>query len=176
MVELLLEAGADDTLQTYKGESPAHYVLLGSKHGGVQDMESRIQILNRLEHLDIPDEEGITPLLLVSYDTRELLPLLINRGVDVNHGDLRGVTALMRNTDKELAKELLKAGADVNRTDIQGDTALHYALRAGAEGDARYLIRKGADYNRPNNQGETPAQIAVEEGFDTVLELMTDIV
>lgn len=176
MVELLLEAGADDTLQTYKGESPAHYVLLGSKHGGVQDMESRIQILNRLEHLDIPDEEGITPLLLVSYDTRELLPLLINRGVDVNHGDLRGVTALMRNTDKELAKELLKAGADVNRTDIQGDTALHYALRAGAEGDARYLIRKGADYNRPNNQGETPAQIAVEEGLDTVLELMTDIV
>lgn len=33
----------------------------------------------------------------------------------------------------------------------------------------------GADYNHLNNQGETPVQIAVEEGYDTVLELMTDI-
>jgi len=71
--------------------------------------------------------------------------------------------------------ELIQAGADINAVDNEGNTALYYALKSGDAASARYLIKKGADYNRPNNQGETPVQVAVEEGFDTVLELMTDI-
>ncbi len=178
MVRLLLAAGADDTMKTHKGETPAHCVLLGKGYDRYNrhDIERQAAVLQCLEHLDIPDENGTTPLQLVTYFTRELLPLFLERGVDVNRADLDGVTVLMRNTDKDMAKELLRAGADINRTDNQGNTALHYALESGAEGDARYLIRKGADYNHPNNQGKTPVQIAVEKGYDTVLELMTDIV
>ena len=137
--------------------------------------EPMAAILKTLKHLDIPDEEGRTPLMLLRYHTRELLPLFLDRGVDVNHVDQEGRTALMFQWHKEMAKELLGAGADINKVDKEGNTALHYALEAGGQEDARYLIRKGADYNHPNNQGVTPAQMAAEQGFEAVLDLMTEI-
>ena len=76
---------------------------------------------------------------------------------------------------KDTIKVLIQAGADINQTDNEGNAALYYSLDSGDAGLARYLIKKGANYNQPNNQGKTPVQIAVEKGFDTVLELMTDI-
>ena len=76
---------------------------------------------------------------------------------------------------KDIVKGLVKAGADINVSDNQGNTALYYALRYGNQEVARFLIKKGADYNHTNNKGESPVQIAVEKGYDTVLELMTDI-
>lgn len=112
---------------------------------------------------------------------RELLPLFIERGVDVNATDNSGNTALLLNTktlnmcSKDTVKELVRAGADVNMTDNTGNTALYYALKYGSQEVARFLIKKGADYNHTNNKGESCVQVAVEKGYDTVLELMTDI-
>ena len=37
------------------------------------------------------------------------------------------------------------------------------------------VYKKGADYNRADNGGVTPVSLAAEKGYDTVLELMTDI-
>ena len=76
---------------------------------------------------------------------------------------------------KDTVKELVRAGADVNMTDNTGNTALYYALKYGSQEVARFLIKKGADYNHTNNKGESCVQVAVEKGYDTVLELMTDI-
>lgn len=176
-VKLLMDAGADDTLKNLKGETPAHYAVMKKKYGGDLEPGQRAGLLRALRNLDLPREDGKTPLLLLHgiYGSQELLPLFVEMGVDVNQADNQGMTYLMQNTDKDMAKILLRAGADVNLADNQGNTALHYALEYGSPGDARYLIKKGADYNRPNNQGVTPVQIAVEKGFDTVLELMTDI-
>jgi len=174
-VKLLMDAGADDTIQNLKGETPAHFVLLDKKFGGPLKTEQRAAILRELKHLDIPGEDGRTPLMLLDRWKRELLPIFFERGVDVNHRDNNGMTLLMHHPDRDMAKELLFAGADLNLADNEGNTALHYALKHGSEGDARYLVKKGADYNRSNNQGETPAQIAAEKGFETLLELMTDI-
>ena len=73
------------------------------------------------------------------------------------------------------SKELVRAGADVNIANNEGNTALHYILRYSTQDIARFLVKKGADYNHANLKGVTPAQIAVEQGYDTVLELMADI-
>lgn len=175
VVKLLMDAGADDTIKTLKGETPAHLALKEKGYGRTPEDEKRKEILTNLKHLDIPDEKGRTPLMLLKYQTRELLPIFFERGVDINHADNEGMTMLMLHTSKDMAKELIRAGADVNMADNEGNTALYFALKNYDAEGARYLIRKGADYNRPNNDGETPAQIAAENGMDTVLELMTDI-
>ena len=175
-VKLLMDAGADDTLKNLKGETPAHFAVKKKNFGKELDSSQRADLLKELKNLDVPREDGKTPLLLLdTWDAQKLLPLLLQRGANVNHADNTGMTALMLYPSKDMVKELLRAGADMHMADNDGNTALHYALKEGAIEDARYLIKKGADYNRANNRGVTPVQIAVKEGYDTVLELMTDI-
>lgn len=169
---LLMAAGADDAAKDVEGETPAHYVLREKRGNDREDMEKKAAVLKELKNLDIPRNDGKTPLMLLRYVHRELLPIFLERGVDVNHRDNAGRTAMMLNPDKDMVKELIKAGADVNLVDNEGNTALHHALQEYSEGTARYLIKKGADYSRINNEGKTAADIAVERGFESVLELM----
>ena len=175
VVKLLMDAGADDTMKNLNGETPAHFAVMKKKIGQELDTKQRAALLKELKSLDIPREDGKTPLMLLGYRNTELLPIFLDKGIDVNRRDNNGRTVLMYHTDKDVVKVLLQAGADINAADNAGNTPLHHALMHGSQGEARYLIRKGADYNRPNNKGETPAQLAVEKGCETVLELMTDI-
>lgn len=177
VVKLLIDAGADDTLANLNGETPAHYVVLPKGLGRSFTAEHTAELLKSLKNINIPREDGRTPLMLLEDfgPDNELLSLFLDRGADINHADQNGVTLLMLHTYKDTAKDLLKAGADINMADSEGNTALHYALERYSDGDARYLVKKGADYNRLNNEGVTPAQLAAENGMVAVLELMTDI-
>jgi ankyrin repeat protein len=174
VVKLLINANADDTIKNLDGETPAHFVLMNKKYGNQLTQEQRAMLLRELKNIDIPRNDGKTPLMLLKRDL-ELLPIFLERGVDVNHVDNNGMTAMMLHPGKDIIKELLKAGADISLADNEGNTVLHHALMNYDESTARFLIKKGANYNYPNNNGETPVQIAVEKGFDGVLELMTDI-
>lgn len=175
VVKMLMEAGADDTAKDLQGETPAHFALKERRGPNELSMEQRADVLKELKHLDIPGNDGKTPLMLLEYKHRNLLPIFLEKGVDVNHRDNRGRTAMMLNPDKDMVKELFKAGADINLTDNEGNTALHHALLEYAEDTARYLVKKGADYNRPNNDGRTPMDLAVEKGFEGVLEVMGEL-
>lgn len=175
IVRLLMAAGADDTMKASKGATPAHMVLMKNRSAWELKTEQKADLLRALKNLDIPMDDGRTPLMLLTHWEQELLPIFLEKGIDVNRADNQGRTALMLCMDKGIMKGLIPAGADVNAADNDGNTVLHYALENDAIAEARYLIKKGADYNRPNNDGETPAQLAAEKGFETVLELMTDI-
>ncbi len=183
VVKLLMASGADDSLQNINGETPAHLAVMKKKFGGDLQSKDRSAVLKELKTLDTARNDGMTPLMLLqSLDintTVTLLPIFLDMGADVNHTDNRGNTALIHNTQnqcfKDIVKELVRAGADINIANNEGNTALHYALRYGNQDVSRYLVKKGADYNRANNQGVTPVQLAAERGYDTVLEVMTDI-
>lgn len=183
IVKLLEASGADSSLGNINGELPAHHAVMKKKFGGDLDAKKRAAVLKELKHLDGARNDGKTPLMLLQYldinTMLELLPIFLEKVVDVNAADNAGNTALILHTKnqcyKDIVKELVRAGADVNKTDNEGNTALYYALRYGSLDASRFLIKKGADYNHANNKGETCVQIAVEKGYDTVLELMTDI-
>lgn len=184
VAELLMKSGADDTLLNVKGETAAHLLMKKRVYGGDISTEDRTAILEVLEHVDIQGSGGRTPLMQMLqqrdvYGKDEILSVLLEKDIDVNQRDERGNTALIIAMDnqghKRVAKELIRAGADVNAENRNGDTALHLALRWGDQESAIFMIKKGADYNHANNAGVTPAQLAAEKGYDTVLDLMTDI-
>ncbi len=179
-VKLLMESGADDSIQNVKGETPAHLAVMKKRFGGDLKAEERAKVLETLSNVDIADNNGRTPLMLLQYlginDIMDILPIFIDKGADVNHADNAGNTALILTTYnqsyKGIVKELVRAGADVNMANADGNTALHFALMYGDTESGRFMIKKGADYNQANNKGVTPMQIAVEKGYDTILELM----
>lgn len=183
IIKLLEASGADSSIYNVNGELPAHYAVMKKSFGGDLEEKQRVAMLKELTHLDGPRSDGKTPLMLLMLlginAVQTLLPIFLEKGVNINATDNVGNTALIFHTKnqcyKEIVKELVRAGADINMADNEGNTALHYVLKYNGPEVARFLIKKGADYNRANNRGETPVQIAVEKGFDTVLELMTDI-
>ncbi|MDE7298580.1 MAG: ankyrin repeat domain-containing protein [Lachnospiraceae bacterium] len=183
IVKLLEENGGDSSLQNVNGEIPAHHAVMKKKFGGDLNAEQRAEVLRALGTLDGVRNDGKTPLMLLQFldinTVTKLLPIFLEKGVDVNAVDNVGNTALILNTQnmcfKDVVKELVRAGADVNVSDNDGNTALYHALKYGNQEVARFLIKKGADYNHANKRGVTPVQVAVEKGYDTVLELMTDI-
>ena len=175
VVKMLMAAGSDDTLKDGEGKTPAHYALKKKRIGGRElTGQERADVLRELIHVDLPDEDGNTPLLLLpdAGNIRELLPIFIEKAADINHANRQGQTFMMLRTNKDTVKELLLAGADLHKADNHGNTALHYALKCGNAETACYLIRKGADYNRVNKEGMTPMQMAAKAGYETVLALM----
>lgn len=180
---LLMESGAEDTIQNINGETPAHLAVMKKRFGGDLSAKERMEVLQVLNNVDIARNDGRTPLMLLMLldinTIMDVMPVLLDKGADVNHADNAGNTALLVTTQnqcyKGIVKELVRAGADVNAANKDGRTALHFALRYGDQESARFLIKKGADYNCCDNTGVTPARIAAEKGYDTVLELMTDI-
>ncbi len=180
MVKLLMDSGADDSMKTSQGETPAHFVVQMKQRYKELKSEVRGEMLQALSDIDTPRNDGKTPIILLqSMDygmVCDLTLLLIERDVDLNRADNNGNTVLLAHTDnicnKDVVKELIRAGADVNAKNNAGDTPLHHALRNGNSDVARFLIKKGADYNVANNRGEIPMEIAAAKGYETVLALM----
>lgn len=182
MVKLLMDSGADDSMKTALGETPAHFVVQKKQRYKELKSEVRAEMLEALSDIDTPRNDGKTPIILLQaldYNlVCDLTLLLIDRDVDLNRADNNGNTVLLAHTDyicnKEVVKELIRAGADINAKNNAGNTALHHALKNGNSDVARFLIKKGADYNIANNRGETPMEIAAAKGYETVLALMIE--
>lgn len=180
MIELLMKLGADDTIKNNKGETPAHMAVQKKIFHKEIKSDVRVKMLEALDAVDIPEDDGKTPLLLAQlqdYGTAvDVTNALLDREVDINHTDNNGNTALLlhadRHCNKDIIKALIRAGADINAKNKNGDTALHFALEHGNSEAARFLIKKGADYQAVNNKGKSPMEIAAEKGYEAVLELM----
>ncbi len=203
MIQVLVAAGADDTLTNDAGDTPAHCVFAqwtcryysdAEKYGTDGDYirvarkpdmgGDFIDILYELENIDIVnDNNGMTPAMIMAKSgelTEELLDIFVDHyGFDVNrkndNGDTMLILAAKVSDDASMAKLLYNAGADVNAVNKDGDSALMWSIRKDNAELARYLIRKGADYNIANNKKETPAGLAVQKDMGVVLQLMTDI-
>ncbi len=180
MVQLLMDAGADDTLKNVEEETAAHSSVSKKIHYKKISEEVRAEMLKVLKHIDIPGKNGVTPLMAAQdYDLHAagvLTPILIEKGAEVNRTNENGDTALLLHTrwrcDKSVVKAMVEAGYVINARNKSGDTVLHYAIKNKNSETVRYLLKKGADYTIANEKQITPLEMAVEQGLDEVMPLM----
>ena len=116
VAELLVKAGTDESMQNTQGNTPAHLVVTAKRFGRDLEEEERLAVLEVLNNVDIPANDGKTPLMVAqSLDINACLSVtqaLIDKGVDVNKVDNDGNTALILHTKfncyKNVVKELVK--------------------------------------------------------------------
>ena len=106
-----------------------------------------------------------------------LATLIAMEGCDINQGDYKKFTPLVRASQKgnQGAVMLLLARDDVNpdKPGYDGETPLWWASRNGHEGVARLLLaRDDVNPGKPKNQGQTPLCTASRNGHEGVVGLL----
>jgi ankyrin repeat protein len=134
----VFDRGGDQVLST--GATP---LLLAAKVG---DAESIALLLKYHAMIDLPNSEGVTPLMAAA-------------GMGHSFNPTRG----RYKTDEEAAvavKLLKEAGASINGHDRGGLTALHSAAEHGWNDTLKLLVADGADLQPKDTRGLTPIDYA----------------
>ena len=146
-VRLLLDRGADvNARERYKGQTALMWAAV-ERHAPVVklllergadwrirgfDRETRPPRLSAASSISPIPRGGFTALMFTAREgDMESARLMLDAGVDINHGDVDNVTPLvaaLMNKQYSLAKFLLDRGADVNIIDAGGRTALYAAI------------------------------------------------
>lgn len=108
---------------------------------------------------------------------KDLYPLLIQAGQNVNLPDKHGQTPLMMAGmigDKEAIEQLVAAGVDLEGKNHNGETALDYACIRNRQEAFHALLNAGANLESENNKGNTALMRVGQEGklqaFSMLLE------
>ena len=130
-----------------------------------------------------PDETGWTPLIAAAGQGNVLaIQLLVDEGVDVNHGDVDGFTALMCAAGAghaDIVRLLITKGSEVDRVDVCLRTALSWALTKKDDvATVNALLELGANPNHIDGTGMTPlmraALLKFPRSFAALLERGAD--
>ena len=188
-----LEQGADIHVRDREGNTLLHLAVSGKMVRLLLDLGADLYTKNNF---------GQTPLFLAIEESRvNVIPALLEGGIDANAPDSDGYTPLLAARDPAVAALLIRHGADVNARSKSGKTplmdtskdldVLRVLVQAGAMLTARddegntalhmawdadvlpYLVHSGADINALNNKGESPLMSAARGTGDRLGTLLT---
>ncbi|XP_034190411.1 myosin binding subunit isoform X4 [Osmia lignaria lignaria] len=109
-------------------------------------------------------------------DKEEVIRLL-QKGADINTGNVDGLTALHQaciNDDLDMVEFLVEKGADINCGDNEGWTPLHATASCGFISIAKYLIEKGCNLAAVNYDGQLALDIAQSDEMEDMLQQHID--
>ena len=135
------DRGADSMLST--GATP---LLRAAK---AFDLDSMKLLVEHGAHLDLPNRNGITPVMAAA-------------GLGSSSIDTRGDYTVpdVGERSRKAVQFLVEHGADINATDQYGRTALHGAAGWGWNEPIEYLVAQGADPTAEAQGGMTPLDSA----------------
>ena len=171
MVRWLLDNGYSDRLAN-EGQGDVIAAALQQRRRTI----ARTLIARGWDVNDVCQE--CSPLhMAVWMQYKDLYPLLIQAGQNVNLPDKHGQTPLMMAGmigDKEAIEQLVAAGVDLEGKNHKGETALDYASLRNRPEAFQALLRAGANLETEDNQGNTALMRAGMEGnfqaFSMLLE------
>ncbi|XP_058978821.1 rabankyrin-5 [Musca domestica] len=189
LTEKLLETGASPNIQTSVAElkSPLHvavehnstefieaYVEFSLKYNGNE--ESKFSDVCEMPNFNLKNVNGDSPLSLsLLLNRRELVPLLIKGGADVNARNGQDMTLLHQailNHDSDIAVFLLQQGADMNALTGEQESPLQLAIHCRLPQVVDALCTRGVALSAPNNKGDPPLWTALELEYEDVAQVL----
>ena len=181
IVTLLMESGADVTIQTENNnESAFHYVAFSGNCELLQEMISHsnqgiVQLaVNKQNSL------GWAPLLAASSKGhKDVVELLLKCNARVDVFDNEGRSALHLAADcgsMDVCQSLLERNAFVNSKTKKGMTSLHFVANKGYSNLVDYLVTKhGATIESLTIKKQTPMHMAAASGNLDTIEKLIDL-
>lgn len=109
----------------------------------------------------------------VQYGDFKTVKRMVEKGVNLNQGNLDGKTPLHYARQVDIVQYLLEKGANCQLTDKLGRTLLHYAAQDDHLEMIKLLMKNGASIDQKDKEGNPPILIAAEaRNFDAVTLLL----
>ncbi len=130
-------------LKNYDGQTALH---LAVKYNASKNIIDQLSVF--YQKMNVNDNNGHTPFMIASfYGKLDLMDSFFNKGVDVDHMDAKGWTALMHAVNcskEEIVNKLYSYGAKINFTTPYHISALVIAFKNKDKVMALALIKAGA--------------------------------
>lgn len=163
LVKALLENGASPNMQSGIGEMKAalHYAVENKATDVIRvlvDFKDNAGIDAETPDFNLKTVDGDSPLsLALTLDARDLVPLLIQGGADVNARNGQDLTLLHQailKEDAETAIFLLNQGADYNALTGDQESPLQLAIHCRLPTVVDELCTLGVSFSSPNSKGK----------------------
>ncbi|XP_063923595.1 uncharacterized protein LOC135137792 isoform X2 [Zophobas morio] len=177
IIKILTERGINVNAQNKSGTTALQLACLKAVHENVQTL------LDFEASINSTDKNNKNALHYASesrQNNRDIIQLLIDKGIDVNIQNKNGTTALnlaCLTGVNQNAKILLDKGASIDSMDKNNKNALHYASESQQNNQdiIQLLIGKGIDVNAQNKNGTTALQLACLTGVYQNAKILLDI-
>ena len=171
-VRWLIELGVDVNHSDTDGFNAVH---CAAEKGNLDVLKV---LRNSGEDIHQVNRDGINSIMQASLGSGdcETVRWLIEQGVDVNHSDKDGSTAVHCAAQKgnlDVLKLLHNSETNIHQVDNKGNNSILYALWGTGDYDiVRWLVEQGVDVNHSNDDGFSAVHCAAEKGNLNVLKLL----
>lgn len=153
IVQELLDRNVNITFSDADGFGILYYPIKLGMINIIDILLQKDRDLIGLSIKDIKDAKGETPLMYcIQYNNIHALTKLLKAGVNINHYNKKGITALHAACIKgseEILKIILKYSSNINIQTRKGDTCLHIACVYKKPKIVNILLNAGCDPNIP---------------------------
>jgi ankyrin repeat protein len=178
IVKYLCENGGQKVCNRneYSDVTPLHLAASAGK------LEIVKYLAGRVDHVDICDQKGNTPLHyavseMVSYNS-DVIRCLVELGADIHQGNRCGETPLhlaVENGKLEMLKYFDERGANFDLQNANGCSLLHCAAKETNLEIVEYVAKRCVNIDAVDSKGETPVMYAAHKGSLSIVKYLIDV-